>query len=72
LVAAYGHLGKAAEAKAAIGKMNRPRVTNGYRPLTVVEVLMHSNLKREVDKETLGQGLIKAGLASGRDAKTSR
>jgi tetratricopeptide (TPR) repeat protein len=67
LIAAYGHLGKTAEAKAAIKKMNQLRVTDGFRPLTVTEAAGLLILKREVDKQTLLQGLRKAGLPTGAD-----
>jgi len=68
LIAAYGHLDKAAEATAAIQKMNKLRVANGYRPLTVEDAATQSTFKRDTDKQTLLQGLKKAGLPPGVDA----
>jgi len=68
LIAAYGHLGRTAEAKAAIQKMNKLRVANGYRPLTVKEAVRQLPFRRDTDKQTLEQGLKKAGLPPGVDA----
>ena len=65
LIAAYGHLDKAAEAKAAIQKMNKLRVANGWRPMTLEEALIQDRFKRDTDKQTLLRGLKKAGLPPG-------
>jgi tetratricopeptide (TPR) repeat protein len=71
LIAAYGHLDKKAEAKAAIEEMNRLRVRDGYRAFTLAEAVGQTKLKRDKDKETYLQGLEKAGLKPGDDVKAT-
>ena len=70
LIAAYGHLGRKAEAKAAIKKLNEIRMSKGRGRYTL-EKTVSKKLKRDKDKEYFRLGLRKAGLEPGGDLKST-
>ncbi len=71
LIAAYGHLGRKAEAKAAIKKLNEIRMSKGKGRYTL-EKTVSIKLKRDKDKEYYRLGLRKAGLEPGGDLKSTK
>ena len=68
---AYGHLGRKAEAKAAIKKLNEIRMSKGKGRYTL-EKTVSIKLKRDKDKEYYRLGLRKAGLEPGGDLKSTK
>ena len=69
LAVAYGYLGRAREAEAAVGAYNKISVDDGYPPLNVEEVgfWWYGNIfeYNEVYRERLRVGLRKAGVPEG-------
>ncbi len=62
LVASYGHLGRAQDAKPVISKANTLRASAGWGGLTLEEITF---LKWVGDRKSLREGLKKAGVKSG-------
>ena len=69
IAAAYGHLGRLEDAKAAVTKYNEIVAKTGYTPLTVQEVGLWyevtSNFQDKRIPEPLFEGLRKAGVPEG-------
>jgi TolB-like protein/class 3 adenylate cyclase len=72
LIAAYGHLGRKAEAKASIETLNRLRQSYGDNPFTVEFAVGLARLKRKKDKEYYRSGLQKAGVEPGGDVESTK
>jgi len=72
LIAAYGHLGRKAEATAAIKKINEIRKAKGSDRYTLVFQTGNMKYKRAVDKQYWRLGLEKAGLEAGGDVKATK
>jgi tetratricopeptide (TPR) repeat protein/rhodanese-related sulfurtransferase len=66
LAAAYGHLGRAADAKTALNKANALRAKAGWGALTL-QTVGHPYFRWVGDREPLREGLLKAGVESGSD-----
>jgi len=69
IAAAYGHLGRLEDAKAAVSRYDELNAKTGYTPLTVQEAgLWHEDTSSFLDKsipEPLFEGLRKAGVPEG-------
>jgi TolB-like protein/class 3 adenylate cyclase/rhodanese-related sulfurtransferase/thioredoxin-like negative regulator of GroEL len=66
LAAAYGHLGRAAEAKTALDKANALRAKAGWGALTL-QTVDHPYFRWVGDRKPLREGLLRAGVAPGND-----
>jgi rhodanese-related sulfurtransferase len=65
LLAAYGHLGRTADARAALAKLDQYRDADGGAAYTIDHAMSHYRLHRPEDRDYFRQGLELAGVPAG-------